>query len=230
MLCCCSPPANPIPSNLLRLKAGKMQSFPLSHFRRALLLSLHIPKGTLLILSKRSHSHGGVPSWVAGAGKGWAGQECGQSWECCWCCWDYAMATAPSRLQLSLMWKISASISKQASPRAALKSCLIETQPSHKIQLIILVRPEGCVHTSIIWRAAKEFRFPSDCENRGNSSAEKGFQWFWCQIRADFIKSRSSELPEAFEAVEQEGKGFTCSSQRWHTVMTLSQCKYAKIN
>lgn len=93
-----------------------------------------------------------------------------------------------------LMWKIFPGISKQTSPRAALKSWLIETQPSHNIQLIILVRPGGCVHTSITWRAGREFRFPSDCENRGNGGAERGFQWFWCQIRADFIKSRSSEL------------------------------------
>lgn len=172
-----------------------MQSFPLSHFQACTLPQLtHSQRNVANFIQEVPFPRWGslLPGWSR-EGLGRAGSV-GRAGNAAGAAWDYAMATAPSRLQLSLMWEIPASISKQTSPRAALKSGLIETQPSHKIQLIILVRPEGCVHTSIIGRAGKAPGFPSDCGNRGNSSAERGFQWFWCQIRADFIKSRSSEL------------------------------------
>lgn len=103
----------------------------------------------ILELSRRFVGAAGSRAGAEGAGR--AGNTPARlcSWGLC------AMATAFSALKLSLMRKILHSIRKQTSPQAALKSRLIETHPSHKTHLIILVRPEGCVHTSVFWRAGK---------------------------------------------------------------------------
>lgn len=76
---------------------------------------LHIAKGMLLILSQRSHSQGGIPSWVVGAGKG-SGGSVGRAGNAAGAAWDYAMATAATLLDVkNLPQHLKANISTGCS-------------------------------------------------------------------------------------------------------------------